>query len=71
MVPHKFPVLHGNCMYNVLYLLLLLQGGHSPLSIAAYSNRIEVVKLLLSSGADVDAVDEVIEILMIIVYVSY
>ena len=54
-----------------MYLLLLLQGGHSPLSIAAYSNRIEAVKLLLSSGADVDAVDEVIEILMIIVYVSY
>ena len=53
-----------------MYYSLLLQGGHSPLSIAAYSNRIEAVKLLLSSGADVDAVDEVIEILMIIVYVS-
>uniref|UniRef100_A0A1X7TJY0 Uncharacterized protein n=1 Tax=Amphimedon queenslandica TaxID=400682 RepID=A0A1X7TJY0_AMPQE len=35
------------------------QGSHSPLSIAAYNSKTEVVRLLLSSGANVDAVDEV------------
>ncbi|XP_019859250.1 PREDICTED: ankyrin repeat domain-containing protein 50-like, partial [Amphimedon queenslandica] len=33
-------------------------GSHSPLSIAAYNSKTEVVRLLLSSGANVDAVDE-------------
>uniref|UniRef100_A0A1X7V8P9 Uncharacterized protein n=1 Tax=Amphimedon queenslandica TaxID=400682 RepID=A0A1X7V8P9_AMPQE len=42
-------------LYTGLYFL---NGGHSPLSIAAYSNRTEVVRLLLSSGANVDAVNE-------------
>ena len=41
------------------FVVLLLQDGHTALHIAATNNHPEIIKILITNGADVTVVDKV------------
>ena len=45
------------CMY--CFFVLLLQDGWTVLHWASYNNHLDVIKLLITNGADITAVDKV------------
>ena len=41
------------------FFVLLIQNGHTALHIAAYNNHPEIIKILITNGADITVVDKV------------
>ena len=44
-------------MYS--FFVLLLQDDHTALQIAAFNNHSEIIKILITNGADITVVDKV------------
>ena len=41
------------------FIVLLIQNGRTALHIAAYNNHPEIIKILITNGADITVVDKV------------
>ena len=52
---------------DIIFLLLLLQDQQTPLYLSTESGHVDIVKVLLSHGADIHVKDRVSELIIIIV----